>query len=151
MPKAHGDFYSMTLSAILWLAASPAAAGGLLRVEFAQLRIETREIVRVRPVPPPRINLPKPRWTEKKGPDCIQVDTIAGALVAAPDSIDLILKGNIRMRAKLEKSCPSIDFYMGFYVKPTRDGRVCKGRDLIYSRAGGNCEIDKFRTLVPAK
>ena len=76
---------------------------------------------------------------------------LAGALVSSPDSIDLLLRGGVRVRAKLQKSCPSIDFYSGFYVKATKDGRICEDRDMIHARTGGECQIENFRTLVQAK
>lgn len=124
-----------------------AAAGGTAPVVVAQIQIEQRAIIRVRPVaPPPAQTI---RWNEKKGPKCVDRSALAGALVSSPDSIDLLLRGGFRLRAKLQKSCPSIDFYSGFYVKPTKDGRICEDRDLIHSRTGGECEIDNFKLLVP--
>ncbi len=130
-----------------------AAAGGSTPVLLAQVQIEQRTVVRVRAVAQPVVVGPpeKIRWDEKKGPKCVQMNALAGALVSSPTSIDLIMRGGLRMRAKLEKSCPSIDFYSGFYVRPSKDGRICEDRDLIHSRTGGECEIDTFRTLVPAK
>jgi hypothetical protein len=118
---------------------------------LAQVQIEQRTIVRVRPVPA-AAPIAKPiKWQEKKGPDCIQMNGLAGALVSSPTSIDIFMRGGLRLRAKLGKSCPSIDFYSGFYVRPTKDGRICEDRDMIHSRSGGECKIDDFKTLVPAK
>ncbi len=121
---------------------------------FAQVQIEQRTVVRIRPVaiqPPsarPQLRL---RWEEKKGPSCIRMTNVAGAMVSSPDSIDLVLRGGARMRAKLSRACPSIDFYSGFYVKPSKDGNVCEDRDMIHSRSGGECGIQKFKLLVPGK
>jgi hypothetical protein len=130
-----------------------AAAGGSVPVVLAQVQIEQRTVLRVRAVSAPESLGPpdKIHWDEKKGPKCVQMNALAGALVSSPTSIDLILRGGLRMRAKLEKSCPSIDFYSGFYVRPSKDGRICEDRDLIHARTGGECEIDSFRTLVPGK
>ncbi len=120
---------------------------------LAQVNSEQKKIVRVRPMkkqvtaqPTQRI-----RWEEKRGPKCLLVSTLAGASVSSPDSIDLYIRGGQRLRAKLEKGCPSIEFYSGFYMKRSQDGRVCQGRDEIHSRSGGECKIEKFRTLVVAK
>ena len=119
---------------------------------LAQLQIEQRTIVRVRPVAATAPLSAKPiKWEEKKGPDCILMNGLAGALVSSPTSIDIFMRGGLRLRAKLGKSCPSIDFYSGFYVRPTKDGRICEDRDMIHSRSGGECKIDDFKTLVPAK
>ncbi len=127
-----------------------AADVGAAPILLAQVQIEQRAIVRVRAVT--AIPSTKPiKWDEKKGPDCIQMNALAGALVSSPTSIDIYLRGGLRLRAKLGKSCPSIDFYSGFYVRPTKDGRICEDRDMLHSRSGGECKIDDFKTLVPAK
>ncbi len=129
------------------------AAGGSAFALHAQIQIEQRTIIRVRPIEPPLAAAPvqRMRWEEKKGPNCVPVTALAGAIVSSPDSIDLLLRGGLRVRAKLAKSCPSIDFYQGFYVKPTKDGQICRDRDLIHARTGGECEIGNFHSLVPAK
>ncbi len=119
---------------------------------YAQVVIEQRTVVRIRPIPnAPVPAAQRPRWSEKKGPNCIRMNMLAGALVSGTDNIDLMLRGGTRMRAQLEKSCSSLDFYQGFYVKPSKDGRICEDRDLIRSRVGGECAIKNFRLLVPAK
>lgn len=94
---------------------------------------------------------PLTRWKTKKGPACVPLGMLAGAQVSAPASIDLTLKGGGRIRAELEDRCPALDYYGGFYLKPTADGKVCADRDAIHTRAGGACEIERFRRLVPAK
>ena len=55
------------------------------------------------------------------------------------------------MRARLQDECPALDYYRGFYVRPQPDGRICADRDAIRTRSGGDCGIDRFRRLVPAK
>ncbi len=72
-------------------------------------------------------------------------------MISSATTIDVVVRGGTRYRVKLERSCRSIDFYSGFYVKATRDGQVCEERDMIHSRSGGACAIDKFKTLVAAK
>ncbi len=137
----------MSLLGAALFAADVAAAPILL----AQLQIEQRTVVRVRPVAAAAPSAKPIKWEEKKGPDCVQMSSLAGALVSSPTSIDIFLRGGVRLRAKLGKSCPSIDFYSGFYVRPTKDGRICEDRDMLHSRSGGECKIDDFKTLVPAK
>lgn len=115
---------------------------------FAQITIRERVIIRVptrAPAPPAR----PIKWKEKKGPRCIVLGTLAAAAVTKPDSVDLIMRGGTRLRARLDRSCPALDFYSGFYIKPTRDGRICADRDTIHARSGGQCEINTFKTLVP--
>jgi hypothetical protein len=91
------------------------------------------------------------RWKEKKGPKCISTRAIAGAALMGQNSVDIILRDRSRIRAKLESSCPALDYYHGFYVTPNEDGQICADRDLIRSRMGGECGIDKFRTLQPVR
>ena len=88
------------------------------------------------------------RWEEDKGPKCIPVGAIAGALLAGEDGIDLVLRNRQRIRARLDGDCDGLDFYGGLYLQ-TGDGQVCAKRDSIRSRVGGTCRIEKFKLLVP--
>ncbi|KKC26384.1 hypothetical protein WP12_08605 [Sphingomonas sp. SRS2] len=111
---------------------------------FAQLTIEQSLIVRV----PRRIPARPLKWKSKKGPKCVAMSSIAGAAVVADDAIDLVMKGGQRLRAHFSSNCPALDYYSGFYILPTNDGRICADRDMIRTRAGGQCEIRRFRKLV---
>jgi hypothetical protein len=111
---------------------------------FAQLTIEQSLIVRV----PRRTPVRPMKWKAKKGPKCVAMSAIAGAAVVANDAIDLALKGGQRLRAQFSSNCPALDYYSGFYILPTDDGRICADRDMIRTRAGGQCEIQRFRRLV---
>jgi hypothetical protein len=141
------------------LAATPSVAVPRPRetdvpILFAQLqmRIERQTIIRIRPAPPAAAAITAtPRWKEKGAPNCIKWSSMAAAMVSSPTTIDLIIKGGTRFRVKLERSCSAVDFYSGFYVKNTPDGQICRERDMIHSRSGGECGIDRFRTLVPDK
>ena len=99
-----------------------------------------------------RASAPPPvRWTEKKADKCVPVVDLAAAAVTGGDSVDLLLNGGRRLRARFGSDCPALDFYSGFYVKMPQDGKVCSGRDSIRARSGGECRIKSFRALVPAK
>lgn len=118
---------------------------------FAQLIVREQIMVRV-PVRARRmISTPGPRiaWKEGKGPKCVAAGTIVGASLLGQDSVDLLLRDQTRVRAKLENSCPALDYYLGFYIRPNPDGMICADRDMLRSRMGGQCEIDKFRKLRP--
>ncbi len=120
------------------------------RVEYAQLTIRERVervILRVR-TPRESTPFPKVKYKEKKGPSCMSTDMIAGAAVTESDSVDFVLKGGTRLRARLESDCPALDYYGGFYLRPTVDRKICADRDSIHARSGGECEITRFRTLV---
>jgi hypothetical protein len=112
----------------------------------AQLTIRQQLIIRV----PARPQQSAPvQWKEKNGPKCVPAGALAGAQVSR-EGVDLLLRGGQRVRAKLSR-CAPLDYYSGFYVRPGLDGRICQDRDTIRVRSGGSCEIDAFRTLVPAK
>lgn len=90
-------------------------------------------------------------WTEHRGPRCIEASRIAGAARLGPDSVDLVLRDRTRIRARLDSGCPALDYYRGFYVSSSDDGRICADRDIVRSRAGAACQIEAFRTLRPAR
>jgi hypothetical protein len=87
------------------------------------------------------------RWEEHRGPRCIAWSRIAGAGLLGQNSVDLIFRDATRVRARLERRCPALDYYRGFYLAATPDGLICADRDSIRSRTGGECRIDSFRTL----
>jgi hypothetical protein len=130
------------------LSNAPAEASAADPIQFAQVMIREQILIRVpaRPVPGP----PPPviEWKEEKGPKCVSMGSIAGAGLVGQNSVDFILRDRSRVRAKLEKSCPALDYYYGFYIRPSDDGQICADRDAIRSRMGGECEIEKFRALT---
>ena len=90
-------------------------------------------------------------WREGRGPRCVSTQQIVGATLLGQDSVDLILRDSSRIRAHLQRRCPALDYYYGFYVSATPDGMICADRDSIRSRVGGECQIDQFRSLRPAR
>jgi hypothetical protein len=113
---------------------------------LAQLSVRQQVIIRVpaRPVPPPVT------WKERNGPRCIPAGALAGALISR-EGVDLLLRGGNRVRARLGRGCPPLDYYSGFYIRPGADGRVCEDRDSVRVRSGGSCQIERFRKLVPSR
>jgi hypothetical protein len=137
---------------LLALAVPVAAApeGTLDQEQLAQLTIHERIVIRVprmlgRRVPTPAATA----WKEKKGPKCIAIADLGGAMVSQPGSVDLVLTGNRRLRAKFDGDCGPIDFYSGFYLRPAADGQVCANRDVIRMRSGTSCQINTFKILRP--
>lgn len=119
-------------------------------VTYAQLTVRQQIIVRVPARPRPDTPAARPvEWKEGKGLKCVPARAIAGATLLGRNSVDLVLRNNSRVRAKLEKSCPALDYYHGFYIQPNADGMICADRDAIRSRMGGECEIERFRALAP--
>ena len=91
------------------------------------------------------------RWRESRGPRCIPARHIVGYALLGQQSVDLIFRDHSRIRARLGRRCPALDFYRGFYLHATEDGQICADRDAIRSRGGAACEIDQFRSLRPAR
>lgn len=135
--------------------AAPAAAmvqSDLDGVQLAQMSIHERIIVRV-----PRMSKSSAarreadaasiEWKEHKGPKCVAVGDIAGAVLAKRGVVDLMMDNGTRLRAKLDGDCKPLDYYTGFYIRPAADGLVCQDRDAIRMRSGATCEIDGFKSL----
>ena len=139
------------LPTLLLALLAPAAMAVDDRVELAQLTIRERIVIRVPRMPvPQRVTTPV-NWKEKKGPKCLPIGSMAGALISGPSQVDLVLQGGSRVRAKLDGDCKPLDFYSGFYIRPTADGQVCADRDAIRVRSGASCPIDTFKRLVPGR
>lgn len=140
------------LPVTLFALALAAGDGRARGVEVAQFTIHERIVIRVPRMPVAPVPRPQPiRWKERHGPKCVMAASMAGALVSAPDQVDLVLVGGKRVRAKLDSDCRPLDYYSGFYVRPAADGMICAKRDPIRVRSGASCGIDRFRVLQPAK
>jgi len=125
----------------------PPPQGGTISVR------QQHVIIRVTPPPRGRVAPAAARatpivWREGRGPRCIPISLIAAAVSPRQESVDFILRDNSRVRAQLERRCPTIEFYRALYVQPSRDGRICADRDVLRSRTGGECGIDQFRNLT---
>jgi hypothetical protein len=90
-------------------------------------------------------------WKEKKAPKCVAMRNILGMQAVQRDSIDIITRQKQRLRAQLNRGCRALDFYAGFYMQGSKDGKLCEDRDQIHARTGAKCEIDKFRLMVPVR
>jgi hypothetical protein len=130
-------------AALPLLTAAASAAPEPQRLQYAQAVIRQQVVVvRVRPTAPAA----PVAWKEGKGLKCVPARAILGAAMPSRNSVDLILRDRSRIRARLG-NCPALDYYYGFYITPNPDGLICADRDIIKSRMGGQCEIDRFRSL----
>lgn len=140
----------MILTTLAAIGLAPASAtGDSVPLQYAQVIVRERVIVRVptKPAREPR----EMRWRDKAGPKCMPLQGIAGAALIDSETVDFIVQGGPRLRAQLESSCPALDYYNGFYLKPGEDGMICAERDAIHARSGGECQIKRFRKLVPKR
>jgi len=131
----------------------PQPGVALDHVQIAQVSIHERIIIRVPRMSrmPARSYAPPREWKEHKGPKCIAVAAIAGAMLNKDGAVDLVMDDTTRLRARLDGDCKPLDYYSGFYLRPGPDGQICKGRDAIRMRSGARCEIDAFKSLRPKK
>ncbi|MGB7408961.1 MAG: hypothetical protein WA908_10685 [Pontixanthobacter sp.] len=122
-----------------------------------QIRIERRVVIRVSPYRPSRANLaaspPKRRparnLVERKVGKCIPMQSIGAVRTTGDNRLLLYMKDRRLIAAKLEKACSARDFYQGFYVEPSKDGKLCIKRDRLQSRTGVKCKMRQIRQLVP--
>jgi len=137
----------MTLLALFGLLPALFSLAGEAREQPAVRRIVVHDevILRipVRPRMPRRV-----QWVAHKGPKCIAANRIAAATLSSPSSIDFVMHNRRRIRAEMDDRCPALDFYDGFYFQLS-DDRICAKREMIRSRVGASCRIQRFRTLVP--
>jgi len=141
----------LALLPALFGVAGAQGAGAHAAGELAQVRrviVQDQIIIRV-PVRVRRV-APAMEWIERKGPKCIHSDALRGAMLSGPDSVDFVMQGQKRVRALFDTRCPALDFYGGFYLN-TQDDKVCAGRDMVRSRVGSSCVIEKFRRLSPRR
>lgn len=133
----------MILAALAAAAAAPMTLAAAATVE----RRTTVRVVRARRAPsaPP----PLPDYKVRHGPHCLAAADVSGAAVTGPAQVDFALRGGQRVRAELEDECPALDFYRGFYLSPSADGKICADRDMVRTRSGAECAIDRFRRLEP--
>ena len=149
------------MAALLTLAFGGADAGKEMQSQRPQISGTItfhQQIIIVRtpvaaPAPPAAAsaNVTRILWEEHRGPRCIAWAQIAGSGLISQDSVDFIFRDNTRVRARLERHCPALDYYNGFYLAATADGLICGGRDSIRARTGGQCQIDRFRSLRAAR
>lgn len=128
-----------------------AEPGPIAPMQLAQVTIRRQILLRVPMQARPKVSTPAKGntivWKEKRGPKCVPARSLIAATAVSQKSVDLILRDRTRLRARLQRSCPALDYYYGFYVSPNPDGLICADRDVIRSRVGGECGIDGFRSL----
>lgn len=125
-------------------------------IEAQQVRIDQRLVIRIpsrgsgadRPAVLPNASRPA-RVRERKVGSCVSAARIAGVDIAEDDRLLLFMRDRRVIGATLERGCQPRDFYSGFYVERSRDGRICVARDLLHARTGTSCTVRRLRQLVP--
>jgi hypothetical protein len=125
-----------------------------------QVRIEQRMTIRINPRPAPVTpdmfaGIPTrsigPRFTERKMGKCLRVSRIAGVQTSGRQRLILFMRDQRIVSAELERACSARDFYSGFYLSRSDDGKMCVDRDTLLSRSGANCKITRLRQLIETR
>lgn len=125
-----------------------------------QVRIEQRVLIRITPRPPAArqnllADLPQreiaTRFEERRKEKCLPLEGIAGVQTGSGNRLVLYLRDQRMISVSLEKACRARDFYSGFYVEKSKDGRLCVERDKLQSRTGARCEVEAMRQLVEVR
>jgi hypothetical protein len=137
-------------SAFLWpalaaaLLAGPSHAGANAppgsSAPVASVAASTAPASESRPVPP------KAGRTR-----CINVDSVAGAVVIGDAAVELTMKSGKRWKMYFDRGCPALSFYQGFYYRRAHASQLCAGRDAVIARSGGECAIASIMPLPKAK
>jgi hypothetical protein len=130
------------------------------RATARQVRIERRVVVRISPLPAAsrqdliadqREREASPRFEERAKAKCVPLQNIAWVETGSGNRLVLVLRNRQLISVNLEKSCRARDFYSGFYVEKSKDGRICVDRDRLQSRTGASCEVETMRQLVEVR
>jgi hypothetical protein len=123
-----------------------------------QVRVEQRIIIRVprQTSSPAGLGVPggsarstPARFKEEKIGKCLVMDRLVGLRSGPKESLELITRDGVLIRAYLGDGCLAREFYAGAYMERPLDGKLCVERDILHARTGAKCEVDKFRLLVP--
>jgi hypothetical protein len=127
-----------------------------LNMNFYQVRIDQRVIVRL---PSQQAvagasalrntSAAVVKYKEQKIGNCLWIEKLAGSRVGTKQSLELLTRDGVIIRAYLGDGCLAREFYAGAYMERPADGKLCVDRDLLHARTGAKCEVDKFRLLVP--
>jgi hypothetical protein len=138
---------------------SDSAFAPIIRLQgtFYQVRVDQRVIVRLpsqsfAPMSAPVGKAKKPatvKYKEQKIGKCLWIDKLAGSRPGTKDTLELLTRDGVLIRAYLGDGCLAREFYAGAYMERPFDGKLCIDRDLLHARTGAKCEVDKFRLLVP--
>lgn len=122
-----------------------------------QVRIERRVIIRISPAPGRTRNTLAPlstpmravprQFVERPFKGCIDSGAIAGV---QPERNRLLFFTRDRqmLSARLENGCSPREFYQGFYMERSKDGKLCPRRDKLLTRSGAKCSVESLHRLV---
>jgi hypothetical protein len=89
-----------------------------------------------------------PQFTERKIGKCLSIAGIASVRPDRSNKLLLFMRDSRIVSAELDRSCRARDFYSGFLLERSDDGRICVDRDNLLSRSGMSCKLTRIRELV---
>jgi hypothetical protein len=138
--SAHGQqwlraalAFGMLSLASAGLAAPPPAGPAGPSTAWRRMAVAPGEPVTMRPEPP--------RQGRKR---CIDMRAVASARQYGERALELRMRGGRHFRLFLAQECPALAFYQGFYYRPSNNGQLCAGKDVIGARSGGECQISSI-------
>ncbi|MDR2857698.1 MAG: hypothetical protein LBV50_07605 [Novosphingobium sp.] len=133
-------------------------AGSFRAESQNQVRIERHMEIRITPARPmpfpgefPFDRLPREipsRLIERDIGRCVPASGIARVQPDRGNRLILFMRDRRMIGAQLERTCRARDFYSGFYISRTPDGRICVDRDTLLSRSGANCRLSRLSQLI---
>ncbi|WP_188055905.1 hypothetical protein [Sphingosinithalassobacter sp. CS137] len=143
-------FNPLPAAAMLILLAAPSSAPAPPMQDASHLRSREQATVRV-PSVTLTVRMRHSQWRERPAERCVPMARIMSAGVSGGDAVDFVLDDGSRVRARLESRCPALGYYSSLYIRRSRDGMLCAGRESLRSRSGGSCQIRDFHQLVPVR
>jgi hypothetical protein len=128
---------------------------GWVQIQFNVSALQSgdyqRVIIRIPPkaAPAPSRQSKPVKYKEEKIGKCILMNRLVGSRPGPKETLEILTRDGQLIRAYLGDGCLAREFYAGAYVERSADGKLCIDRDLLHARTGAQCEIDKFRLLVP--
>ena len=149
----EGQFEGFTYLPITFIANQfPDRRAGQVRIEQTlRIRISPQRAQSSQARPEMLVGVPQraigSSFDERRIGRCLSINSISGVQPNGGNDLILYLRDRRMVRAQLERSCRSREFYSGFYVAGG-DGRLCVDRDMLHSRSGSNCKLAEIRQLV---
>lgn len=93
----------------------------------------------------------KAHLEERRMGDCVPIEAIARVQPGPENRLIFYMRDRTLVSAALARECSARQFYSGFYVERSDDGKLCVKRDMLQSRAGASCAVSRLRQLVAVR
>ena len=83
--------------------------------------------------------------------DCVPIGDIAAVDPGPENRLIFYMRDRTLISAALDRECSAREFYSGFDVERTDDGKLCVKRDKLQSRAGASCGVKRLSRIVSVR